>query len=422
MGLRQERLGQTNRESVELVLARVVHGRDQSATALHARPYAFSMSGLQMPDLLQALGFERSRCTFVSGECYVRATSDEFDINRFAEALPRMYADLQSAERNLGLCGIQLPQREGWGFFFGRPSSGRSSGYRFGDGHRGESVKRQEEVRDESFHYVLSWLVSSTGKGWTIHYAPLQRPLSLEVASAFAFFGFEHFDECPEFDFDNCHWRTIAYREEASGGWGNAESTINAFRAHQQKFAPGLAQLLTVDGLARTFGLGLLARIEAPADRTAPPLGGRTRAKVAPGRRFQYDAAVSFAGPQRPLAEALANALVEAGLSVFYDGFYAAQLWGKDLVEFFDDVYRRQSRFCVMFVSSEYCDRMWTVQERRSAQARALEERGREYLLPIRVENVELPGLLPTVGYVSIDEYPIEKIARLLIEKVRAAK
>ena len=109
-------------------------------------------------------------------------------------------------------------------------------------------------------------------------------------------------------------------------------------------------------------------------------------------------------------------------VAVFYDGFYAAQLWGKDLVEFFDDVYRRQSRFCVMFVSSEYCDRMWTVQERRSAQARALEERGREYLLPIRVENVELPGLLPTVGYVSIDEYPIEKIARLLIEKVRAAK
>ena len=40
---------------------------------------------------------------------------------------------------------------------------------------------------------------------------------------------------------------------------------------------------------------------------------------------------------------------------------------------------------------------MWTTHERQSAQARALEEKGAEYILPIQVEQIELPGLRPTI-------------------------
>ena len=69
------------------------------------------------------------------------------------------------------------------------------------------------------------------------------------------------------------------------------------------------------------------------------------------------------------------------------------------IVEFFDDIYRKQARYCVMLISPEYRDRTWTQHERRSAQARALEERGREYILPIVVAAAELPGMQPTTGY-----------------------
>ena len=105
---------------------------------------------------------------------------------------------------------------------------------------------------------------------------------------------------------------------------------------------------------------------------------------------------------------------------MFDDEFYPEQLWGKDLVVFFDSVYRKVSRYCVMFISREYADRMWTTHERRSAQARAVEEKGREYILPIRVDGTELEGLLPTVGYISLDQYDMPRIADMLVAKLRA--
>ena len=103
---------------------------------------------------------------------------------------------------------------------------------------------------------------------------------------------------------------------------------------------------------------------------------------------------------------------------MFYDDFYPEMLWGKDLVEFFDEIYRKRSRFCVMFISMDYNDRMWTIHERKSAQARALEEKGKEYILPIKVDDTELPGMLPTIGHISL-EHGIDKIAGMLINKLK---
>jgi hypothetical protein len=70
-----------------------------------------------------------------------------------------------------------------------------------------------------------------------------------------------------------------------------------------------------------------------------------------------------------------------------------------------------------MFVSKEYQQRVWTNHEARSAQARALEEKGNEYILPIQVDGTELEGLLPTIGYIPIG-IGIEKIGEMLINKL----
>jgi len=75
----------------------------------------------------------------------------------------------------------------------------------------------------------------------------------------------------------------------------------------------------------------------------------------------------------------------------------------------------------VPFISQEYIDRMWTTWERRSATTRLLEERGKEYILPIRVENVEVPGIPSTIGYLSLSNYSIEQIAEILIKKLQRA-
>ena len=90
---------------------------------------------------------------------------------------------------------------------------------------------------------------------------------------------------------------------------------------------------------------------------------------------------------------------------------------GKDLAITFDEIFRKRSRYCVVFVSHEYRDRIWTLQEMRSALARAVEEKGNEYILPVRIDSTELPGLQPTIAYLSINE-GIQTIADLLIAKL----
>ena len=91
----------------------------------------------------------------------------------------------------------------------------------------------------------------------------------------------------------------------------------------------------------------------------------------------------------------------------------------KDLAVFFDDVFRKHARFCLILISRQYLERPWTDHERRSALARMVNERGGEYVLPGQIDPVELPGLAPTIGYLSAERYSTDQIADLLIEKLK---
>ncbi|MDQ3632218.1 MAG: TIR domain-containing protein [Actinomycetota bacterium] len=104
-------------------------------------------------------------------------------------------------------------------------------------------------------------------------------------------------------------------------------------------------------------------------------------------------------------------------MRVFYDDYEKAQLWGKDLYEHLDYVYRRAARYCLVFVSKNYAEKLWTSHERRSAQARAFEE-NREYVLPARFDDTEVPGLRSTVGYISLRHTSPEELAELVKKKL----
>ena len=113
-----------------------------------------------------------------------------------------------------------------------------------------------------------------------------------------------------------------------------------------------------------------------------------------------YDVALSFAGEDRPYVRQVAEYLRMRGVRVFYDQFEQTSLWGQDLVEALDRVYRLDSTFVVMFISLAYRDKEWTRHERRSALSAALASPD-EYVLPARFDSTELPGLRPSIGYVS---------------------
>ena len=89
------------------------------------------------------------------------------------------------------------------------------------------------------------------------------------------------------------------------------------------------------------------------------------------GNQKKYEIALSFAGEDRACAEALATTLRNLAVSVFYDGFEKADLWGKNLYEHLSDLYQNQASYCVMFLSKHYAAKLWTSHERKAAQARA---------------------------------------------------
>ncbi len=136
---------------------------------------------------------------------------------------------------------------------------------------------------------------------------------------------------------------------------------------------------------------------------------------------FSYDVALSFAGENRPYVAQVAAVLRDRGVRVFYDRYEQATLWGKDLYTHLSDVYGKRARFTVIFISEYYAAKVWTNHERRSAQARALTESG-EYILPVRFDDTELPGLLPTISYINANTTSPLELAELVLEKLRLAE
>ena len=134
-------------------------------------------------------------------------------------------------------------------------------------------------------------------------------------------------------------------------------------------------------------------------------------------QQYEYDIALSFAGEDRQHAEELANLLESNGYNVFYDKYEQARLWGKDLYAHLSSIYKDKARYCVMFLSQYYAQKLWPNHERQNAQARAFKE-SREYILPVRLDDTEIPGILPTVGYLDLRQITIEQIYLSLVEKL----
>jgi hypothetical protein len=432
--LKSEVVARANEGDLEAVLARLQWGKNDVGYSLHVNPSSFSLAGLQKTDFLAYLGFQRSdKCTFTQFKrCFVRWVNEGFDVQLFVSSFNRAFERLVAAQNGLEACGFVLPQPEGWGFFNGRAATRRSGPRSLsGDGHMAQTVQSMKSTEDDTFLFKFSFIDTGREKGFVTHYRPKHPPLSPELQSVFKYLGLRLFDECPEFDFEPCHYRTLPFESRGNSVFdSNTEYAHRGFDAHAPRLSGAIKSLLEANAEIEKTGLVFLP-FEKPAERMrqeirstialAPKPAANTVAKGAkagdplPDR---FDVAVSFAGTERALAEQLARAIRDAGYAVFYDNFYPEHLWGKNLATFFDEIFRKRARFCVMFVSKEYRDRKWTSHEARSAQARALEAKGNEYILPIKIDGTELDGLPPIIGYVPIS-LGIDKISETLVKKLQ---
>jgi len=139
-----------------------------------------------------------------------------------------------------------------------------------------------------------------------------------------------------------------------------------------------------------------------------------------PMMNYSYDVAISFAGEDRKFAEAVAAGLRDAGTTVFYDDFYASDLWGEDLSISLRKVYHESSRFCIMIISAHYVEKMWPNFERQQALERLIKQKGKAYILPVRLDgyNNEVPGLSGLIGFLSVDSNTPGRVVGAFLNKI----
>jgi hypothetical protein len=134
-------------------------------------------------------------------------------------------------------------------------------------------------------------------------------------------------------------------------------------------------------------------------------------------KEYDYDIALSFAGEDRLYVEKVAEFLKTKNIRVFYDQFEEARVWGRDLVAYFDDIYQNRASYCVIFISEHYAPKAWPKMERKSAFARALSDDG--YILPVKFDNTEIPGLPPTVHYINLTQKTPAQLGELIVQKLK---
>jgi hypothetical protein len=71
----------------------------------------------------------------------------------------------------------------------------------------------------------------------------------------------------------------------------------------------------------------------------------------------------------------------------------------------------------MIIVSKYYIKKAWAIHELKSAQARAFEENS-EYILPIRLDDAELPGLPSTIAYLDARTLSLNEICHMFISKL----
>jgi len=135
-------------------------------------------------------------------------------------------------------------------------------------------------------------------------------------------------------------------------------------------------------------------------------------------RQFEYDVAISFAGEDRAHAERLVFELNKRGVRVFYDEFEKADLWGQNLFDHLTQVYEKQATYCIMLISENYARKRWTMLERQAAQARAFMG-DTTYILPVRLDSADVPGVLSTVGYLDWQKEGVPGIVDCFLRKLK---
>lgn len=110
---------------------------------------------------------------------------------------------------------------------------------------------------------------------------------------------------------------------------------------------------------------------------------------------FDYDVALSYAGEDIEIVRSVYRGLQDAGVNSFFDRPHSAELWGEDLEDRFEDIYKTRSRFVMVFSSRHYRRKDWPRFEFQAAK-NGQASRRRTVILPVRLDGTPIVGINPS--------------------------
>lgn len=140
----------------------------------------------------------------------------------------------------------------------------------------------------------------------------------------------------------------------------------------------------------------------------------------------KFHVAFSFAGEQRDLVRAIAEA-VEAVLgagTVFFDEWFEHFLAGSDADLKLQKIYGEGCALAVVCVSARYGNKPWTLAEHEAIRARTMQARAssdpraRDTVLPLRVGEGEVPGIPFTAIVPDVRGRTAQQAAELILERL----
>jgi hypothetical protein len=133
--------------------------------------------------------------------------------------------------------------------------------------------------------------------------------------------------------------------------------------------------------------------------------------------RFEYDVALFFAGPDRVVAQSLAQVFQTRNMNVLLDDYEATRQSGTDVLTHIGEIFRTKAWYCLLLISPHSPLKSWTDVERTSVQQHALRD-PEEHILPILVEDNGGLGIGKVQAAIDVHDASVDSIVDLVDAKL----
>ncbi len=116
--------------------------------------------------------------------------------------------------------------------------------------------------------------------------------------------------------------------------------------------------------------------------------------------RKDYDVALSYASEQQVFVNRVRKILSEEGLHVFYAPDCEQEYKAQDMFEKFYKIFRYQSKFTACFISKEYLEKDYTMQEYEASYLKN-RDTGENRVIIVNFDGSKIPYLDPDIKYID---------------------